>query len=678
MTKVEVAAGIDSSRARCRGGACCARFPAAVSFSQSVLGRVLVVGVLCVLAFPAVAGAHANLLSTEPRNGAVLSSPPSVARFVFDDAVRVVSGVRAIRNGGGSVLSGKPRLERERILVVPLRSGLADGDYTVLWRALSDDGHKLAGVIAFSVGTGRSPPVPALSVQNRPGFSDVLSRWLFFAGLLTAVGAAVFRFLIGAVPTRLFLAAFLLVFVGVSGSIHGASVSTRFGEAMTAAAIISGCGALAAAIAPLARALEPLPPSIAVLLVPIPSVAGHALDPGRSWIEVPLDILHVSAASVWLGGLVALALALRAPGARGDMLRRFSNVALVCVVVLASTGVARALSELRSAGQIWSTGYGRTLILKSGLLLALAAIGWMNRYRLLPRGARTVLRRSVAAELALLAVLVAAVALLTDLRPGRDRIAAAAVSEATGPPPLPAKGMVVQAQEDGDYAVALGIHRPGAEVVVLGPDGQGVNGLTVVIDGKRTGSCGAGCYGAFATFGRRVTVTVDGKELAFRVPRNPRPATALVTRATAAFRRLRSVDYLERLASSPRNRVVSAFTLEAPNRLEYRIRGGASGIIIGSQRWDRAPGGKWQSSTQEPTPQPEPIWAGHFTNAFLLHTTASTYVVSFLKPIGPAWFTVTLDRRTLLPRTLHMTAPAHFMTHHYTRFNAPRVVKPPT
>jgi hypothetical protein len=150
-----------------------------------------------------------------------------------------------------------------------------------------------------------------------------------------------------------------------------------------------------------------------------------------------------------------------------------------------------------------------------------------------------------------------------------------------------------------------------------------------------------------------------------------------VVRATSAFRRLRSVDYVERLASSPRNRVVSQFILERPNRLEYLIRGGASGIIIGARRWDREHGGKWVASAQEPTPQPEPIWAGHVTNAYLLEQTPSTYVVSFLKPIGPAWFTVVLDRRTLLPRSLHMTAAAHFMAHRYTRFNALPVIKPP-
>jgi hypothetical protein len=175
-----------------------------------------------------------------------------------------------------------------------------------------------------------------------------------------------------------------------------------------------------------------------------------------------------------------------------------------------------------------------------------------------------------------------------------------------------------------------------------------------------------------------VTVSVDGRPFVFRVPRTFRRADALLSRATEAFRALDSVAYLERLASSPRNRVVAAFTLESPNRLEYRIRRGASGIIIGPRRWDRERGGKWVLSPQQPSGQPEPIWAGGVTNAYLLRTTPTTYVVSFLKPIGPAWFTLVLNRRTLLPRHLSMTAPAHFMTHSYGGFNAPRRIKAPT
>jgi copper transport protein len=630
------------------------------------------------LVFPASARAHATLERAVPADRAVLATPPRAVRLVFDERVRAASGIRAIRNGGGSVLDGRARVSGGRTLVVPLRSSLADGDYTVLWRVVSDDGHTIAGVTTFAVGARSAPPTPALSADNGPGIKDVLSRWLLFAGLLTAVGAAFFRFAIAPVPARLLLGACLLVFVGVSGLLHDVPVGSRFGGAMVGVAIVAAVSALLAALAPVVSMLEPAAFGVALLMFPGPSIAGHALDPGRSPIEFAADVVHLAAAAVWVGGLVSLGLALRRGQEQGRLLRRFSTVALVSVALLALTGVVRALSELDSFSQLWTTGYGRALIVKSVLLGALAALGWVNRYRLVPHLRVALLRRSVGAELVLLAGLVVAVAFLTDLRPGRDRAAAAAAAHIVeGPPPLPARNMVAQAREAGNYAVALAVHPPGEEVTVLGPDATGVNGLTVTLNGVTLGACGSGCYGGFVPLRRTATVRVAGHKLTFDIPQHPRPAAALVTRATRAFRALRSVDYVERLASSPRDKVVSDFTLERPNRLEYRIVGGASGIVIGTRRWDRALGGKWIPSAQTPTPQPEPIWAGHFVNAFLLETTPTSYVVSFLKPLGPTWFTVRLDRRTLLPSTLRMTTTSHFMTHRYTRFNAPPRIKPP-
>lgn len=637
--------------------------------------RVALVLLVLALVVPEEAWAHARVLRIVPENGAVLAAAPTQVRVVFDGDVRVAGGIKAIRNGDGPVLAGKPRMVGGRVLVIPLRSGLDKGDYTVLWRALSEDGHTVAGVIAFGVGAGRSPPQPALSADNGPSAQDVLSRFLFFAGLLTAAGAAFFRFAVGPVPVRLMLVAFLSVFVGVSGIAHDVSISTRFGSAMTAAAALAGVGALTAALAGLIPRVEPVPFVAGLLLLPIPTLAGHALDRGRPAYEPVVDFLHLAAASFWIGGLVALGLTFAAVRGAPASIRRFSNVALTSVIVVAATGVIRAITELRSVSQLWSTGYGRVLILKSVLLSLLVGIGWMNRYRILPRASLAGLRRNITAELVVFVALVGAVALLTDLRPGRDRAAAAVVAK--GPPPLPAARMVVQANESGDYAVALAWRPPGAEVVVLGQDGNGVNGLDVRIAGVGTRSCGAGCYGAFVRPARTVKVSVNGKATVFQQPAKLRPADRIVSRATSTFRALRSVDFIERLASSPRDKVVSDFTLERPDRLMYRIRDGADGIVIGTRRWDRANGGKWIPSEQTLTQEPEPIWSGHFTNAYLLKTTPRQYVVSFMKPVGPVWFTISLNRKTYLPRSLRMTATAHFMTHRYTRFNAPRKIFPP-
>src|SRR5213592_3942364 len=201
------------------------------------------------LVFPGRALAHATLVRSVPENGAVLARGPRQARFVFDDPVRIASGIRAVRNGAESVLGGRPRVVGGKTLVVPL-APLDDGDYTVLWRVVADDGHTESGVISFAVGAGRSPPTPSLSAQNGPTGRDVVSRWLFFAGLLVAAGGALFRLAAGSGRATLLVPAFVAVFLGASGLLpHHGTLATRFGIAYAIAAIVAALGATAATIA---------------------------------------------------------------------------------------------------------------------------------------------------------------------------------------------------------------------------------------------------------------------------------------------------------------------------------------------------------------------------------------------------------------------------------------------
>ena len=628
------------------------------------------------LTLPDTAFAHARLVRTTPADRAVLVTAPRAARFLFDDHVTTASGIKAVRNGDGSVLSGKARVVGGRTLVVPLRPKLRDGDYTVLWRVVSDDGHLISGVISFAVGAGRAPPVPSLSAGNGPTATDVIARWLFLAGILVAGGGALFRLVVGVGRESVLFVGFLLAFFGGTGLLgHHAALSSHFGLAVSVATVIAALGATAAAITTVDVRAAPAAWAFALLVLPAPSFAGHALDPGVPRIEVLVDALHTAAAAAWVGGLAQLAFVLRRSPASA---RRFSLLALGAVVGLAATGIARAFAELDSVGQIWSIGYGRLLVVKTALLAVLIVVGWVNRYRLLPRRAFGALAGTVRVELLVLAGLVVAVALLTDTRPGRDRGAIAGLSPV--PPALPAEGAFVVAGEDGDRAVALAVEPGRVRVTVVGPQGGGVDGLDVRIAGRPTAACGTGCYEAEvpAPLGR-VRVSVDGRRLVLPVPARwpPRPAGALVARLTDAFERLRSVSYVERLASSPRNGIVSDFTLEAPNRFSYRIHGGPSAIVIGARRWDRVPGGAWDKTSYFETPEPTPIWEGPISNAYLLGRTRGAVTVTFLNRRVPAWFTVRLDRRRLLPRMVTMTATAHFMRHRYFGFNAPRRIFPP-
>ena len=269
--------------------------------------------------------------------------------------------------------------------------------------------------------------------------------------------------------------------------------------------------------------------------------------------------------------------------------------------------------------------------------------------------------------------LVVAVVLLGNAKPStRPTIA---VPQAVSPP-LPPRDAVVLAQEDGDNALTLAAVPERIRVTLLDNEGRAEKGASVTVDGRQTTSCGAGCYQAETNVRGRIPVVVDGRRHTFVVPRTAPDATALMTRASRTFRALRSVTYIERLASSPRNRIVSKFTLEAPDRVEYRIRGGASGIVIGTRRWDGG-NGHWIESQSTYLPQPSPIWGTPITNAHVLARRGNDVTVSFLNPKVPAWFLVDLDARSLRPRALEMTATAHFMHHVYSGFNAPRRIFPP-
>ncbi len=332
-------------------------------------------------------------------------------------------------------------------------------------------------MLAFAVGLGRAPPVPALEARaTGPTARELFSRWLFFFGVLSAVGAAAFILLVlRPVGRRLGLsieptAAIVLVFCGLIVAFFGAaglaayhhhSVVTRSGLVYAIGAMLSSLGAAAAVIRILDRTLPLLPLPFIAALVPVPAFAGHAFDAGQPrWLSTGVDMLHVAAAGVWLGGLIALAvvapriartvsLDVRSAFWRG-VVGRFSAVALVSVVAVASSGFLRALFELDRVSQLWSSAYGRTLLVKSALLMLLVAVGWQNRQRFVPRMSRGVaggaqLGRNIRIEVGLLAGVLVAVAVLTDLPPGRElaRPSRAANSQAsfTYRPGLPRRSL---------------------------------------------------------------------------------------------------------------------------------------------------------------------------------------------------------------------------------------------
>jgi copper transport protein len=650
------------------------------------VGRGILVAGLLALAAASPAWAHASFVRSTPADGAVLAQAPRVVRVEFDDDVRIGPRNAAVANGGRSVLAGRGRIVGGKTLVLALRS-LREGDYSVRWSVVSDDGHQEEGVLAFAVGTGRAPPVATLTARGIVTWERVLARTLFFLGVLAAFGAAVFSLWVLR-PLRLDRAllrpqahvlffGFLLAFLGSDALIHAAGASgTRFERVVQAAATIAAVGGAAAALAPVYPWLLSVAWAAAGLLFLCPTLSGHALDRDQPRVLAPLaDFVHLGTAAIWFGGLVSLAfVAWRAPDAmRPQIARRFSRLALGSVVAIALTGVARALTELSAVSQVWSTSYGRTIIVKTALFVPLIGLAWLNRALLLDAFAR--LRRSALVELAILSGIVVAVGVLTDLRPGRVA-AAARVAEVASPsaplPPPPPRGAFVDAKQLRTLAVAFAVKNAKATVTVLGPDNSGVNGLDVRVDAFRARPCGDGCYRTLAT-ATPSEVKIGGRVLDFDVPLRLRSGAAILRRATRAIATARTLEYSERLASSPEDVQESSVRIVAPDRLAYRVRGGPEGIVIGNRRWDRARGGRWVPTAQTPLRLPVPYWSRASRNVYVV----APRTITFFDPRLPAWFHLRVDARGR-PVEMRMTAAAHFMVDRYSGFDRPVDISPPS
>ena len=154
-------------------------------------------------------------------------------------------------------------------------------------------------------------------------------------------------------------------------------------------------------------------------------LTGHAmsLDTRVPWLA---QIVHGIGAGAWVGALAAL-VAIAAGLARreeghgrvADIVGGFSPMARAAVGAIGVSGVVTAWFYFGALGELWTTGYGRVLLLKVVLFLATGAVGAYNWRRLATRlgdepGTRALLR-SARLELVLAAGVLLVTAVLVHL-----------------------------------------------------------------------------------------------------------------------------------------------------------------------------------------------------------------------------------------------------------------------
>lgn len=193
---------------------------------------------------------------------------------------------------------------------------------------------------------------------------------------------------------------------------------------------------------PLVLATAPL----VVGLVGLHALNSHSASlTNISPVSVLVDGIHLLAASQWAGGLLALSVAIAPLLRRGQpeaalawsILRRFGALAAISAAVLLVTGLYNTGQLVASIDALLVTSYGRSLIVKLGLVAIVAAIGLFNSATLHPRLAEMIgrllrrpvdlkprtprrLSRTVWAEAAFAMLVLLMAAMLTSTPPARD------------------------------------------------------------------------------------------------------------------------------------------------------------------------------------------------------------------------------------------------------------------
>ena len=434
---------------------------------------------LIALALAPAAAAHATLTRTSPENGAVLRRSPARVVLRFNEAVETAFGsIRVYNCGGKRVDSGKITRPDERSVSVRVGEQLPRGGYTVTWRVTSADSHPVAGAFVFSIGPAKQARTCVkVFGKGTPGTVDALfkaARALDFALILLVVGggaalALVLRSAVQELRTRLYgilagLGAALLVTailcIALQGAVAGgfglteafrwntfdAVLQTRFGKAFLFQAAFAATAALVAFMANRTRngIFGPLVLVPAVCLLPTLSAAGHARTSGT--IAFVADLAHLTAASVWVGGLAFTVLALlRAGEDRWPLATRavpiFSRLAVLSVATLVAAGVLRGYEEVRAWHGLWDTTYGLLLLAKIALVLPLLALGAYNNRYAVPRLRQQIASvlerqrflRAAGAELTIMAVIVGVTSVLVTQPPAKASIKPPKLFNTTAP-----------------------------------------------------------------------------------------------------------------------------------------------------------------------------------------------------------------------------------------------------
>lgn len=665
-------------------------------------------GVLAFLLAPRSVSAHAVLLSSQPAAGASVGIAPGAVVLEFSEPLSPKFSKAEVTDPTGQRFSGGPSTQDEMRIPV---SGNAPGAYTVDWTSVSaTDGHQLAGSLQFGVRVAVGDQSAAGTQLEGDDLLLAIARWAEVIGLMVAGGMVV----LGALASRPPSLAWVRPRHQALSLALGAGLLTVWGEAARAAGGPNLAGMvtylttgtpgysrivrltlelLAVICAVRGASLRWLGALLVGALTAL-AASGHAASLQPAWEGIVGNAVHLIAAAVWAGSIVALAWQRPPSGWRSNdgraLLIRFSPLALVAFATTVVFGLLQALQEVGSVRALSHTSYGATLLVKVALIasmIPLSLMAWRRR------------RPHFRVEATLATLVVAAAALLGSFPTPPAQVVAS--SSSVGETGLPHPGELTLGDHAGSVVVGLTLDpgRPGNNRLILyllplrGPQAASEVTAFLAVDGTEhppLSTCGITCREATVVLHGADTIDVTvpggaGGVASFSLPSLPAPdGSALLDAAQKRIHELRSYHLFETL-SAGMTATPADYTFAAPNRFEMLLNGSQT-IWIGDTRWTRdSPGQPWHVEFAGPnTTVPTFTWDYFkpFVDPRVVGTetvdSVPTTIVAFYGAASgiAVWFRLWIDNGDVV-RQAQMIALGHFMHDKYSEFDSAAPIIPP-
>jgi copper transport protein len=408
----------------------------------------IVVPIILLLIFvPAIpkSFAHAFVIKSDPSSSQSLSTPPTKVDVYFSEPVDQRYSELSVIDPNGKQIDNKDIQhinDDQSSLSVTLPSSLKDGVYTVTTKVLSQvDGHVTDNAFVFGVGeSGASKDLSAAAGANinKQGaqlyIPDAIARFPALVGQVIIVGSAFTSLWLWRPiskinwfndvlkPTRksidrrltilmiigsaiLVISDFGIIYVQAA-SINvgiGDAIMTNFGNVWVVRVVLSFILLITSLLEyrrlkkdndKIVISKEGTISLLAIGLVTLltTSLVGHGAANGKM-LPITIDLIHNLAASIWIGGVIYLALvvgpAIRKSTSLTEFMKisvisviipRFSSIPIIILGIIIITGPSLLYILESNLGLTLASLYGKILIVKLLLATAMIFIGGFNQF----------------------------------------------------------------------------------------------------------------------------------------------------------------------------------------------------------------------------------------------------------------------------------------------------------